>query len=593
MYTMGLHMGHDASVALARDGEILFSVEEERFTRNKNQKGFPINGFHWVLAEEGIQASDVAAFCFAGKDILEELSIQQLKSRFTDSRIVTGAYKVLHRLFDDGSLRDKQALFFKSLETLGVAKDRVFFFDHHYLHATSAYYQSPFSDPLIVTSDGKGDDKSSTINVVEDGSVKCICDTDEVSSIGQLYTAVTLWLGFKPNRHEGKITGLAAYGNHNILGPKLLDLFSWCGESGKYKSNLAAELDLKAPAEVVNSYSGSHLNTSRILKKSYLPDIRYDLMFILYLNAFSDLFKDQTKEDIAAGVQWCLEQIVTRQVAWWMSKTGKSTLCLAGGVFANVKLNQRLLELSEVDNIFVQPAMGDGGLSVGGALLLSVQQGCRSKTIKSVYKGPLVSKSDAALQEIGDSFKKVEFQTVVDAARRAAELIADGKLVAVCSGRMEFGPRALGSRSVMISPSDKNINNTANKRFNRTEFMPFAPVVTEESAVDYFKGYSPEHIAARFMTLTYDVVPERMKEIEATVHVDGTARPQVVGEHDNPLYYNILKEHEKITGIPVTVNTSFNAHEEPIVCRVEEAINALRKGVIDTLVIDTLLIGDV
>jgi carbamoyltransferase len=264
-------------------------------------------------------------------------------------------------------------------------------------------------------------------------------------------------------------------------------------------------------------------------------------------------------------------------------------LALAGGVFSNVKLNQLILELPEVETIYVHPNMGDGGLATGAAFEVysRLNKGFEPQFNQQVYLGTEINRDNAlaALEKQG-----LDYEEPDNLAFAVAQLLADGKVIARADGKMEYGPRALGNRTVMAACNDPTINDWLNKKFARTEFMPFAPVILQEHAKEYFPEWKEDHITARFMTLTYNVSETARKNIPAAVHIDNTARPQVLRREDNPDYYDIIKEYYAITGVPSVINTSFNMHEEPIVRTADEAILAFQSADLDALVLGPFLI---
>jgi carbamoyltransferase len=288
-------------------------------------------------------------------------------------------------------------------------------------------------------------------------------------------------------------------------------------------------------------------------------------------------------------VQARLEQVMRDYLQPILRQTGTRKLALAGGVFANVKLNQRLYELPEVDEVYVHPNMGDGGNAVGSALQVCHEEGCNGSTaaMPNVYLGP--SFSD---REIEEELRRrgLPFARHEDVESQIASRVAAGKVVGRFEGRMEYGPRALGNRSILANPTDPEINDVLNGRLHRTEFMPFAPSVLAEDAPEYFGLSNGSSRAAEFMTITCDVDPEVRDRIPAVTHVDGTARPQVVRKEANPSYHRVLSEFKRQTGLSALVNTSFNIHEQPIVCTPGDACTAYEQGSVDTLAIGRYIV---
>jgi carbamoyltransferase len=299
-------------------------------------------------------------------------------------------------------------------------------------------------------------------------------------------------------------------------------------------------------------------------------------------------------KDIAAALQRVLEEEVLKMVADGLRLTGEPNVVLAGGVFSNVKLNQRIRECGNVQNIYIHPGMGDDGLMVGAAYLgqeaLARERGVefRREFLKTVYLGP-----EFSVAEIFEAARRhgVRAEQSSQIEEDTAGHIEAGRVVGRFNGRMEYGPRALGNRTIMANPRDPKINDWLNQRLKRTEFMPFAPSILEEDAHRYFKGWNRDHVAARFMTMTYDVFPEAQENCRAVVHVDGTARPQVVREEDNPGYYRTIAAYKRRTGLPIVVNTSFNIHEEPIVCTPDDAIRSFLTGCVDILTMGNVVIS--
>jgi len=302
-------------------------------------------------------------------------------------------------------------------------------------------------------------------------------------------------------------------------------------------------------------------------------------------------FRDVKREDVAAAAQGLLEESVVEYVRHSHQAHPRRQIVMAGGVFANVKLNQRICEIPGVEAVFIHPNMGDGGGSYGAAILALKEAhpalNIRPKALNNVYFGP--EYSEAQIKEAIDRFE-VSCIYVKDIEARVAEEIARKKIVGRFSGRMEYGPRALGNRSILADPTDTTINDWLNKRLKRTEFMPFAPSTLDRAAPAMYRNFSGGAYTSSFMTITFDVVQEWIDRAPAVVHVDGTARPQVVFRENNPSYYRILEEYEKRTGLPLFVNTSFNMHEEPIVCSPEDAIRSYLAGSVDVMAIGNFIL---
>lgn len=364
-------------------------------------------------------------------------------------------------------------------------------------------------------------------------------------------------MGFKPSRHEGKVLGLAAYGNPEPL-----------------LSRLLANTNQQNWAQLFNAK---------------LARITLEFHRELGQTVVAELCKGLSKEDIAAGIQTYTEQLICQWIQAQVKSLKVSKLALAGGVFANVKLNQRILALPEVDNIYVHPNMGDGGLATGAAfeVYARLNTGFAPVFKEQVYLGTDINRNNAlqALQARG-----IKYLEPQDLASEVAKLLAAGKVVARADGKMEYGPRALGNRSVMAAANDKSINQWLNKKFARTEFMPFAPVILESYAHAYFPDWQASHVAAQFMTITYKASALAQQNIPAAVHIDGTARPQVLQRARNAKYFDIISAYQQLTGVPSIINTSFNMHEEPIVRTADEAISAFISADLDALVLGPFLV---
>ena len=596
---MGIHLGHDASAALIVDGEVKGAVQEERFKRIKNYSGFPDESIQFLLTNNNLVKNDIENITVAGNKIGYDIPIDLLKQRLErkKSKFQIGFYRIkilLNFILRIPQIRNfiysnkAKEIIENSLFKKGFQKAKVFFIDHHLCHAASAFYSSPYDEAIIVTQDGRGDLKSGSTYHGHNGRLEKLYDQSAINSLGQIYAMVTKFLGFKPNRHEGKITGLAAYGNKE----KYYSAFSLLVKATKPKIIRSKQDSIKNLLsgykkfiELVGAYSNRDEN------------FIYEINSLKIEKWLSQLSSPKEKEDISAAVQFCVEEWIVENVkdqinsAKHKFNTNKIPLCLAGGLFANVKVNQRLKEnIHEIENVYVQPAMGDSGLSLGGAQCLFYNHNnSKHKFLDNVYLGPEFT-SDEIIDSLEKNKSNINWEYYEKVEKKCAEIISNGHILGRFNGKMEWGPRALGNRSILIQPTDKKINDTVNKRLNRTEFMPFAPSVLDYRAGDYFINYKQSDFASEFMTITYDVYPHMINEIQAVVHVDNTARPQIVQKNVNYSFYKILKYYEELTGIGCLVNTSFNLHEEPIVNSPKDAISALLSNAIDYLAIDKYIV---
>lgn len=536
------------------------AVQQERLTRRKGDGGLPLAAMAEVLEIAGVEPADVDALV---------LTRAHYPVRFF-SRL--GPYKYLedrlNRSF--GKHRSKDVV----LEMIRQGTDRahdvfdaelmlahlglrsgipVFFSNHHLAHALSALFHTDWNDALVYTADGGGDNVHYSHRILRDGVLSCLFGDDRwlalkrrVDSLGLAYGYTTQALGYRINRHEGKLTGLAGFGQPSVA------------------------------AQIARHFTVNH---EGLIDSDFASDgAMREMLFALA--------KTCEPADMAASIQQVLEDMIGESIGGLLRRQRVRRLALAGGVFANVRLNRRLCEESGVDEVFVFPAMGDEGLVIGGALQMLLERDgmdawlAQRRRLADVYWGRdyngaidrCLSAHPAIRREPGDP------------AKQAVELLSQGFAGAIYEGRMEFGPRALGARSILASPADASVNARLNARLARTEFMPFAPYVLAEDAARVFEVSAANRYACRFMTITTAVRPEWRERLPAIVHVDGTARPQIIDPAVNPLYARILSDFKAATGLPVLVNTSFNAHEEPIINTPDDCLKALLADRIDFVV---------
>ncbi len=563
---------HDSSAALFVDGILIASVAEERLDRIKcSGKKLPQLAIDEVLRIGNLSRRDVThvglisgfypeeyfAWLSPGKELWRKLKRTSRRLRGKPTEIVWTCHNDREARNAGVTLESrirKELL----LTHEGFRSDaQVSLHSHHGAHAVLAGFYSGFDQCLVVTADGFGDlDEAHTSGIYRDGAIEQLSITNGIGrSAGLFYMAITELLGFRPVRHEGKVLGLAAFGNPRPL-------------HASFTRALRLESDGMTFTSDFKDEKAAHQDRMAHLKKS---------------------IEGHTRENIAAAAQQVLEDAYVGHVRELVKRTGLQRIAMNGGVAANVKLNQRVAQLAEVEKIFVFPGMSDSGNSVGAALLSIEREtpgflAAHQHELHDVYLGAsydaLEIEHELKLHDL--SFKKLDQAALVN---RVANAIHDGLVVGWFQGRMEFGPRALGNRSMVGRPTDAGINKSLNDRLERTEFMPFAPSVLAERADEIFIGIDKAAHSAEFMTVTFDVREEWKSRIPAVVHIDGTARPQLVRADRNPIYHALIKRYGELSGIPLVLNTSFNVHEEPIVCTPAEGIRALREDRIDALAI--------
>ncbi len=556
-------IAHDSGATLVVDGQVVAAVNEERYSRKKNDDAFPFRSIEAVLRMGGITAGDVDVVALAGLPPLR--------------RGLKVARYVFKTFFETGQLLTNRLIYAyneawragKRTVPVELRGKKVVFVGHHVAHAASAYYASPYPEATVVTLDGIGD--AAICGSVSRGSGGVLTQLRELNghySPGIWYAFITHHYGFIPSRHEGKILGLAAYGNPNGAREDMARVNRY--RLGRFQFY----------SEDIPRLFG-RWNVRRFGTRQW-SQVKFDFL------------EQHSREDVAAALQGMTEDMICDYVQDAVRLVGRPDVCLAGGVFANVRANQRIAELEEVRGVYVHPGMGDTGLATGAALHVAAQEA------RADGRGPEAVRflSDVYL---GPSFTPAEIERALDAAgvkaRRVpepeafiAEQMAAKRIVGRLAGRMEYGPRALGNRSILADPTDRTINDWLNKRLRRTEFMPFAPSILEEGAGDWYESWTPDDVAARFMTITYHLKPGMEHKAAAVAHVDRTARPQVVRQQDNPSYHRILSEFRRLTGLPLCVNTSFNMHEEPIVCTPADALRAFEEGSVDVLALEDYIV---
>jgi carbamoyltransferase len=570
---LGLGTEEDSGAALVEDGRVRAAINEERLCRMKLAMGFPHGSIREVLRLAATSIDELDAVLVAG---VNELFIPGLEAfdgwfqytprgmaarfkraagRFSGlGRRLPFLEKAYYTALWPGFVRRRREIRRILREEYGV-RCPIRFVDHHFCHVTAAYYTSGFEDALVFSVDGGGDGRSSAVFASRSGLLEQLHDTTAFNSLGNYYAYVTHMCGFKAMRHEGKITGLAAHGE-----PRYVPILR----------------------EFIDEVGGTLVNHGGAVFREAIRRLE------------SRLPSDWTREDLAASIQRHFEDVVVRYVRHWARRTGLRDVALAGGVFANVRVNEEVHDLPEVSRTFIHPGMTDCGLAVGAALaacapgVLERRMPHEREPLRDVYFGPSITAAevDATLDQYGLTPRELDRPL----EEEIADLLVAGHVVARADGRMEYGPRALGNRSILYQPADRAVNDWLNANLRRTEFMPFAPAVLYEERDRCFENLPGAEHPAEFMTITFQCTPWMRSHMPGVVHLDGTARPQLVRRETNPSYYDIIRAFQDRTGLPGIVNTSFNMHEEPIVCSANDAVRAFLDGNLDYLALGSHLI---
>jgi carbamoyltransferase len=549
MLTLGINYGsHDSAAAIARDGEILFATAEERLSRKKYDGSFPLHAIRAALAHAGAELADLDEVAF-GWQQLSAVRSADLRNFLTGAHPIGwwGALRAQTVGRIEEYQRDGERLFRRHV---GSPKNGFKRIDHHYAHALSTYPVSGFDEATVVVIDGRGAWEATSIWHGKGTELRLVDMVRWPNSIGLFYAQFTWWLGFERFQDEWKVMGLAPYGGPGV------DLGGFISVTdGHYSVNARLLLD--------------HL--SRI-EKALGPARKPEEPLL------------DRHRDVAWAVQDACERAELAVITRAISLTGSRNLCLAGGVALNSKANGLILSERLVDRIFIQPAATDDGVAIGAALAAPVAAGFRCGEMTKAYLGPQSrpEEIEAALRTY-----KLSYERLDNPAETAAELLTEGKLIGWYQGRGEFGPRALGNRSILADPRDvRNRDRVNNAVKFREDWRPFAPSVLEEAGASLFENYH----TTPFMTLTFQVKPEKKEAISAAVHVDGSARVQSVTRDQNERYYDLIKSFAAKTGVPAVLNTSFNLKGEPIVNSPFDAIRTFYTSGLDALILDRYLI---
>ena len=556
MITLGLNYTrmHDSSACLVRDGELLVAVAEERISRVKHDARFPHLAINACLEFAHLNADQIDEICFgwstAGPGFRHDLKCLAAGGLpLSYVNLLSPARHFLSMWREQGGAKSFERRF-------GKVKGRTRFVDHHLAHAISAYAYCGFEDAAVVVMDGRGAWEATSIWRGHDGRLEHVLTIPFPDSVGYFYSEFTEYLGFQRNSDEWKVMGLAPYGKPGV------DLRAFIEpEAEPYKVHAR---------KLVANGAGPFTEMVKRLGPSRVAESEIE----------------ERHKDVAYAVQGACELAMMSVVKMALEKTKSRNLCLAGGVALNSKANGKILASGLIEKMFVQPAASDDGVALGAALAPCLDGGGRlpTKAMRHAYFGPAFD--DEAIEQALRTCK-LKYSRVSDVASVAAEMLAKGKILGWFQGRMEFGPRALGSRSILADPRDPEMNAKVNNAVKFREWWrPFAPSMKKESAGEYLESATD----SPFMILTAQVRPEKRALIPAVTHVDGSARPQTVEKEISPLYWRMIDEFEKRTGVPVVMNTSFNLRGEAIVHTPTDAIRTFFSSGMDALVIGSFAV---
>jgi carbamoyltransferase len=571
LYILGINAYHgDAAAAIVKDGQLLAAVEEERFNRKKHCAGFPAAAVRYCLEIADISIDDVDHVGIS-RDPSAHL---HKKILFSLSRLGNLSGLISARLANAAKVRDLPADLAQALKMPNQFRARFHNVEHHKAHMASCFFVSPFEQAAILSLDGFGDFISTMWGRGTDSTIDILGQVEFPHSLGTVYTATSQYLGFLKYGDEGKVMGLAPYGK-----PTFLEEFRTI---------------------VMTNGDGFKLNLDFFRHHSEGVEMTWDEGSPTIGRIFSDQFIEtfgptrapgesltSKHEDIAASLQARLEEVSFHILQQLYERTKLKRLCLAGGVAFNSVMNGKILLNTSFEEIFVQPAAGDAGTAVGACYYIynAVLGQPRSYVMDHAYTGPGFSNQDiaAALTDSGLTFRELSDSEITQAAAHA---IAQGKILGWFQGRAEFGPRALGNRSIVVDPRRSDMKDILNARIKKREpFRPFAPSILEERVGEYFEQTHPSPT----MLMVYQVRAEKRDIIPAVTHVDGSGRLQTVSRATNSRYYQLIEDFGKLTGVPVVLNTSFN-EDEPIVCTPQEAINCFQRTRMDVLVLGNYMV---
>jgi carbamoyltransferase len=594
MYILGISCYyHDSAAALLEDGMLVAAAEEERFTRKKHDFGFPQHAIEFCLRQAGITGRDLDYVVFYEKPLLKFERI--LMTALQTFPLSMGVFRESMITWFNEKLWIKGQI----LTELDIPNEKLLFVEHHLSHAASAFFCSPYKEAAILTVDGVGEWTTTTVGKASadwDGTdqnkIDLFAEVKFPHSIGLLYSAFTAFLGFKVNSGEYKVMGMAPYGRPNRV-EDIYKVFE-VSKDGSFRLNMDYFSFHHSTSRTFNGKFISLFGESRVHESDfYTPTTHPDKGHPKWDDTTA--LRNQHYADIAASIQYVTEEALLEMANYAYKRTGLKNLCMAGGVALNSVANGRILRETPFEGVWIQPAAGDSGGALGAALYVyHVLLGQPRKFVmEHAYWGQSFSPDEVktAIEATGRAYRYEEDQ------ERLAELMVEdmlaGKVISLFQNRFEWGPRALGNRSILADPRSAEMKEIVNARIKfREPFRPFAPVILEESASDYYAdlGDSSGNYPLRYMLMVYHTKNGSGEKIQAVTHEGGTGRIQTVRKDTNPLYYQTIKLFGEATGVPVLLNTSFNLRGEPIVTTPANALNTFGKSDIDTLYMDGFVI---
>lgn len=554
---------HDSSAAIIKDGKVVAAAQEERFTRKKHDTSFPLNAIKYCLEEAKTTIDQVDYIAFYEKPFLkfERVLFQHLES-FPKS------FWVFFK--STPSWMNEKLRVIRMIRKKLKSKKDVLFVEHHMAHAGSTFLLSPFKEAAILTVDGVGEWTTTAIGYGKDNQITLEKEIKFPHSLGLLYSTITAYLGMSVNNSEYKVMGLAPYGNRERFYPhfkKIMDI----KEDGSYNLDMSYfvfDHKMSMPSKKLCKLLGGPVRK---------PESEIN----------------QRHKDIAAALQKITEEAIIKMANYAYEKTKMKNIVLAGGCALNSVANGKILSNTKFKDIWIQPDAGDGGTSIGAAayVYFTVLGNKRENYLEHAFLGPGYSTEYIKNFLDESKVKYTEFKDEKELVQKTAKLIQGDNVIGWFQGRMEWGPRALGSRSILSNAQNPNMQAILNEKVkHREKFRPFAPVVCEDDALDYFECDKPVPKPTDFMLMVYPIKKEKQKLIPSVTHVDGSGRLQTIRRNQNPLYYDLIKESGKLSGIPILINTSFNIRGEPIVCSPYHAYRCMMGTGIDYLVMDKFLI---